>query len=128
MSNFSVFGHGGFAISGRAFDMDRLDFEIAIGSLESWRVRSPMLAHPFHIYGVPFQILSEIGLAPKVQHRGWKDTVLVDGEVELLVRFDQTASREKPFMFHCHILEHEDRSMVGQFAVVQASLLEKVFD
>lgn len=109
---------GGFAINGRPFDMDRLNFEIAQGSLESWRVRSPMLAHPFHIHGVHFQILSENEREPSVQNRGWKDTVLVDGEVELLVRFDQTASREKPFMFHCHILEHEDRGMMGQFAVV----------
>ena len=46
---------------------------------------------------------------------GWKDTVLVTKEAELLVRFDQPASRGKPFMFHCHVLEHEDLGMMGQY-------------
>ena len=39
------------------------------------------------------------------------------GESELFVRFTQSASRETPYMFHCHILEHEDAGMMGQFTV-----------
>ncbi|MCB1134462.1 MAG: multicopper oxidase domain-containing protein, partial [Verrucomicrobiae bacterium] len=39
------------------------------------------------------------------------------GEAEILARFDQPASAETPFMFHCHILEHEDAGMMGQFTV-----------
>jgi len=39
------------------------------------------------------------------------------GEAEILVRFDQPASGATPFMFHCHILEHEDAGMMGQFTV-----------
>jgi len=34
------------------------------------------------------------------------------------MRFDQPAARSSPFMFHCHILEHEDGGMMGQFSVV----------
>ena len=109
---------GGFAINGRPFDMNRLDIEIARGSLERWRVGSPMLAHPFHIHGVHFQVVSENGRRPKMQNRGWKDTVLIDGESDLLAKFDQPASVKYPLMFHCHILEHEDRGMMGQFTVV----------
>jgi blue copper oxidase len=41
----------------------------------------------------------------------------VTGEAEILARFDQPASRDTPFMFHCHILEHEDAGMMGQFTV-----------
>ena len=47
--------------------------------------------------------------------RDRKDTVLVSGKAELLVRFNRPAAKEKPFMFHCHILEHEDAGMMGQF-------------
>lgn len=32
-------------------------------------------------------------------------------------RFDKPANREMPFMFHCHILEHENAGMMGQFTV-----------
>jgi blue copper oxidase len=33
------------------------------------------------------------------------------------VRFDNPAPADKPFMYHCHILEHEDHGMMGQFTV-----------
>ncbi|MEX0955178.1 MAG: multicopper oxidase domain-containing protein [Rhizobiaceae bacterium] len=49
------------------------------------------------------------------ENTGWKDTVLVPGEAEILARFDQPADCETPFMFHCLILEHEDAGMVAQF-------------
>jgi FtsP/CotA-like multicopper oxidase with cupredoxin domain len=46
---------------------------------------------------------------------GWKDTVLVEDKAELLVAFNQPATREHPFMYHCHILEHEDAGLMGQY-------------
>jgi len=48
---------------------------------------------------------------------GWKVMVLVDGSVDLLVRFDRKAPQNAPYMYHCHILEHEDGGMMGQFTV-----------
>ncbi|MBO6638493.1 MAG: multicopper oxidase domain-containing protein [Roseitalea sp.] len=110
-------GMGVFGINGRPYDMDRIDFEVGLGTVERWIVESPMLAHPFHIHGTMFQVIREDGRAPRPEHRGWKDTVLVTGEIELLARFDQPAPADFPFMFHCHILEHEDRGMMGQMTV-----------
>ncbi len=110
-------GMGVFSINGRPFDMDRIDFEVGLGTTERWIVDSPMLAHPFHIHGAMFQVVHEDGRAPRPEHHGWKDTVLVTGETELLVRFDRPAPTDAPFMFHCHILEHEDRGMMGQMTV-----------
>jgi blue copper oxidase len=46
---------------------------------------------------------------------GWKDTALVEDKAELLVAFNQPATREHPFMYHCHILEHEDAGLMGQY-------------
>lgn len=108
---------GVFGINGQSFDMGRIDFEVDLGTIERWIVESPMLAHPFHIHGALFQVMREDGRPPRPEHRGWKDTVLVTGQSELLVRFNQPASGDAPFMFHCHILEHEDRGMMGQFTV-----------
>ncbi len=108
---------GGFAINGRPFDMGRTDLEVTRGSVERWQVRSTMVAYPFHVHGVRFRVVTENGGPPRPENTGWKDTVLVPGEAEILARFDQPASRDTPFMFHCHILEHEDAGMMGQFTV-----------
>jgi FtsP/CotA-like multicopper oxidase with cupredoxin domain len=112
-----MMGRGGFAINGRPFDMRRIDFEVALGSVERWQIRSTMVAHPFHVHGVRFRVVTENGAPPRPENTGWKDTVLVPGEAEILARFDKPASRDTPFMFHCHILEHEDAGMMGQFTV-----------
>ena len=98
--------------------MARTDITIKQGSVERRTVSANMMMHPFHLHGVSFQVLSENGRATKAQNQGWKDTVLVDGQVEILMRFDQRASAELPYMFHCHILEHGDGGMMGQFTVV----------
>ena len=41
----------------------------------------------------------------------------MDDRAEFIVRFDHEATAEYPYMYHCHILEHEDRGMMGQFTV-----------
>ncbi len=105
------------AINGRAFEAKTINLRARQGTLEKWTVSASMLAHPFHIHGVIFQVISENGNVPRPENQGWKDTVLVNQEVELLVRFDQPAPDNAPLMYHCHILEHEDAGMMGQFIV-----------
>lgn len=117
MGGMMMGGGGGFAINQRPFAMDRIDLDVALGTVERWIVRSTMIAHPFHVHGAFFRVASENGAPPRPENTGWKDTVLVAGETEIVVRFDQPAGSSKPFMFHCHILEHEDAGMMGQFTV-----------
>ena len=100
-------------INGRAFDMARIDERVRLGDTEIWEVSGETMAHPFHVHGVHFEVLS--GAKPGVLDLGLKDTVLVQEPVELLIRFTQPAARA-PFMYHCHILKHEDNGMMGQFA------------
>ena len=106
-----------FSINNVAFDETALNFSVALNSLERWVVQGDLMMHPFHIHGVRFQVLSENGQQPRPENRGWKDTVLVNGQSELAVRFEKQASRSAPYMYHCHILEHEDGGMMGQFSV-----------
>ena len=108
---------GGFAINRRPYYIARIDFAVAQGTVERWHIRSTMVAHPFHVHGVRFRVLSENGAPPRPENTGWKDTLLVPGEAEIIARFDQPARQETPYMFHCHILEHEDAGMMGQFTV-----------
>jgi FtsP/CotA-like multicopper oxidase with cupredoxin domain len=107
-------------INGRSFAMDRIDVAAKLGTAEIWEVSAggmPML-HPFHIHGVRFRILSKAGRTPTARESGWKDVVLVEEHAEILVNFDNPAPSSMPFMYHCHILEHEDHGMMGQLAVV----------
>ncbi len=73
--------------------------------------------HPIHIRDVMFQILDRDGRPPAPEEAGWKDTVHVGaGEtVRVITRFADYAGT---YVFHCHILEHEDRAMMTQFRVV----------
>ena len=107
-------------INGRSFAMGRIDVTARLGTAEIWEISAggmPM-AHPFHVHGASFRILSKNGRNPAAHEAGWKDVVLVEGHAEVLVRFDNPAPPRMPFMYHCHILEHEDHGMMGQFAVV----------
>lgn len=114
----NLFGGSRFSINGEAYDMDRLNFTAKRGSTEIWRISGAMMMHPFHVHGVSFQVLSENGGPVAARNRGWKDMILVNGEAEIAMRFDHAAPPSNPYMFHCHILEHEDGGMMGQFAVV----------
>ena len=105
-------------INGRSFGMDRVDVTAKLGTSEIWEIASAAMAHPFHIHGASFRILSNNGRKPRAEQSGWKDVLLVEDRAEILVRFDNPASSKMPFMYHCHILEHEDHGMMGQFAVV----------
>ncbi|MGE0457511.1 MAG: multicopper oxidase domain-containing protein [Bauldia sp.] len=106
-----------FGINGQPFDIGWIDYEVTAGTVERWIVGGEMMGHPFHIHGVRFRVVRDKGGEPRPENRGWKDTVLVDGELELLVHFTDLAPASAPFMFHCHVLEHEDRGMMGQYTV-----------
>jgi blue copper oxidase len=105
-------------INGQTFDMERIDVETKLGTSEVWEVVSAGMAHPFHIHGALFRILSIAGAPPPSHLVGWKDVVLVEDKAELLVAFNQPATRKHPFMYHCHILEHEEAGLMGQYVCV----------
>jgi blue copper oxidase len=105
-------------VNGHSFSMNRVDVTAKLGTSEIWEIVSNAMAHPFHVHGASFRILSNNGRKPSAEQSGWKDVVLVEDRAEVLVRFDNPATPKMPFMYHCHILEHEDHGMMGQFAVV----------
>ena len=114
-------GGGGFTINGKSMELKRIDETVRLGDVEIWEIsnRSPM-PHPFHIHDIQFRILDRDGRKPPANEQGLKDTVLVEsGEtVRIITQFEHYADADSPYMFHCHILEHEDAGMMGQFVVV----------
>ena len=100
-------------------DMGVINERVEKGVWERWRIRSNQGEHPFHVHGCSFLIDKLAGARPPSDQMGWKDTVVLDDEAwsEILVRFDYAATDAFPYIYHCHILEHEDRGMMGQFTV-----------
>jgi blue copper oxidase len=110
-------------INGKKMDPNRIDEVVPANTTEIWAVTNASegitgqlgMPHPFHAHGVQFQILDRDGKAPPENERGWKDTFLVHpGET---VRAITTFKNKGTFMYHCHILEHEDAGMMGQYQV-----------
>jgi len=112
---------GMFRINGKSMDKNRIDFQVKRNSTEIWHISnaSPM-AHPFHVHNVQFKVLDRNGKRPHPSETGLKDTVLVGpGEtVRIVMSFPEYSDANIPYMYHCHILEHEDQGMMGQFVVV----------
>ena len=112
----------GTNINGLDMDMSRVDVTAELDSTERWVVENADgNPHNFHIHDVQFQIESVDGARPPAHLRGWKDTIFMPPrrKVELLVRFTDFADPDSAYMFHCHLLRHEDQGMMGQFVVVE---------
>ena len=105
-------------------EMGRIDEVVTLDDIEIWEIINVGgQAHPFHIHDIQFLILDRDGVPPEAGEAGWKDTVLVHaGEtVRFITQFTTYANPDVPYMYHCHILEHEDGGMMGQFIVVEPS-------
>lgn len=114
--------HTANRINGQAFAINVPMFDVKLGQYERWIISSEndMMLHPFHIHGAQFRILSENGKSAAAYRSGWKDIVLVEkSRSEVLVRFAHQAPKERAYMAHCHILEHEDTGMMLSFTVTK---------
>ncbi|WP_454085964.1 multicopper oxidase family protein [Georgenia sp. Marseille-Q6866] len=111
----------GLALNGQRMDMNRIDEVVTVGTTEVWVVRNedPM-PHNFHIHDVQFEVLSVDGAPPPPELSGRKDTIYTEPgrEYRLIMRFEHYANPEVPYMYHCHLLRHEDFGLMGQFVVV----------
>ena len=102
-------------INGRTMDMTRIDVSAALGATEIWEIENLVgMDHPFHLHGFQFQVLDRNGVPEPF--RSWKDTVNVPRHetARFIVRYDDHPGH---WMFHCHILNHEDHGMMGVLEV-----------
>ena len=113
----SMMGMGGdaFTINGLAFDPERIDTIVKVGTVEEWEIVNGggMMMdfdHPFHIHTNAFQVARENDRSPRF--RAWRDIVNVPmgGSVRVRVPFQDFPGRT---VYHCHILDHEDLGMMG---------------
>jgi FtsP/CotA-like multicopper oxidase with cupredoxin domain len=121
------------SINGRFFEMETINFTSTLDTVELWSIfNQSEEPHPIHIHGTPFQVLArdapppidgkplpDGGTLPPNYEMGWKDTLIVyPGErVDLIKISTDYTDPDSPFMYHCHLLEHEDDGMMGQYIV-----------
>ena len=112
--------NGNFLINNAAFDMMFINYTIPFNNTEIWElINQSGIAHPFHIHDVQFYILSRNGVSPPLNEQGRKDVVLVKPQetVRFITKFENFSNESVPYMYHCHLLTHEDGGMMGQFVV-----------
>jgi suppressor of ftsI len=88
--------------------------KVRIGSLQHWRiVNNTRELHPFHIHQVHFLPYSVNGVRQDMP--AWLDTVDVpyNGTVDLVMDFTDPIIRGMS-VFHCHLLNHEDKGMMAK--------------
>jgi len=124
----------GVRINEKGYDDPVVEFP-KLGSIERWRfINMTDDAHPMHLHLVQFQILERQGFdygafiqgrlelvgaarPPEPSEAGWKDTAIVIPRdvLTILVRFEGYKGR---YVYHCHMLEHEDNDMMRPYEVV----------
>ncbi|MBE7355566.1 multicopper oxidase domain-containing protein [Staphylococcus haemolyticus] len=109
-------------INGKKFDPNRIDLTQKKDKKEIWEIENVKdkmggMKHPFHIHGTQFKVVSVDGKAPPKDMKGKKDVISLEPgqKAKIEVVFKNTGI----FMFHCHILEHEDSGMMGQVKVTK---------
>ena len=135
----------GFTFNNLAYSPTLFNYSIPLNAVEKWVIQGGgVFGHSFHMHDTKFNIIARNllaggnstqivntvsgatsatnGLAASYES-GWKDTVYVSkGEtVTVIAKFDDFASPANPYMFHCHMLNHEDGGLMGQFVVTSSA-------
>ena len=114
-------------INGQKMDMNRIDTVVAVDTTEIWEITNRSgNPHNLHIHDVQFRVLALDGDPPPPHLDGPKDTVFIPpgNTVRVTVKFADYTDPDIPYMYHCHILFHEDAGMMGQFTVVEPDEIE----
>jgi bilirubin oxidase len=124
--------NGDFLINGGTMDLNVINYTIPFNNTEIWTlINQSGISHPFHIHDIQFYILSRNGVAPPVNEQGRKDVVLVKPQetVQFIAKFEDFSNTTVPYMYHCHLLTHEDGGMMGQFVVDnQLAVIDNILD
>jgi suppressor of ftsI len=111
-----------FFINRKVFDEDRTDVKVKLGDTEEWTIRNEdSQYHNFHIHQTGF-LVTEVNGSPEY-FDGLRDTFSIPpmkngkpGEAKLIIPFTDPEIVGK-FVFHCHVVKHEDKGMMQAIEV-----------
>ena len=104
-------------IDGRTFDPGRTDTRVKLGAVEEWTIRNESgELHDFHMHQTHFQVTEVNGLPQPFD--GYADivNVPVHGAVRVIIPFTDPVIVGR-FVYHCHLLSHEDKGMMATIEV-----------
>jgi suppressor of ftsI len=108
---------GKYFLDGQTYDAGRIDVRVPLGTYEEWTLKNDTdNYHVFHIHQLHFQVAEINGTAQPLT--GYLDTVKVPerGSVKIVIPFTNPLMVGK-FVYHCHVLEHEDKGMMANIEV-----------
>lgn len=113
-----------FYINGKTYDRNRIDTKVNLGHVEEWTIRNAAgELHVFHLHQTSFLVKEVNGV--QQDYPGLRDVINVPwqigdtpGEVKLIIPFLNPLMVGK-FVYHCHIVGHEDAGMMQNIEVVQ---------
>lgn len=113
-----------FYFDKQPYDMHAIDQIqlVKLGSVEAWTIsNNNVFGHSFHMHDVQFKIIARSDGPVPDYEQGWKDTAYLPRgkSVTVVAKFDDFASNTDPYMYHCHMANHEDAGMMGEFLVVK---------
>ncbi|MCA9259962.1 MAG: multicopper oxidase domain-containing protein, partial [Planctomycetales bacterium] len=103
---------------------DAISEVVTLGTTEIWEFENfTRDAHPIHLHMDAFQLLdrtnrqTKVTTLPEAYEQGWEDTILVNPRetVRIVMQPNQFTGT---FVWHCHVLEHEDYEMMRPFQIV----------
>lgn len=106
-------------INGEEYDMEKTNFQVEKGKKEIWSITNSNgmmdMPHPFHVHGAQFRVIERNEKVPPLNEQGWKDTINLNAgdNVKILIEYKTDGIT----IYHCHILEHEEMGMMGQFEI-----------
>lgn len=95
---------------------------VKLDAVEAWTItNNNIFGHSFHMHDVQFHVTSRSDGPVPVWEQGWKDTVYVPRgqSVTVIAKFEDFASDTDAYMYHCHMANHEDSGLMGDFLVVK---------
>lgn len=111
-----------FTFDGNSYDMMTINQRVSLNAVEAWTIKNDhIFGHSFHIHDVQFALISRSTGPIAEYEKGWKDTfaILPDEAVTFVAKFSEYADPTHPYMYHCHMSNHEDGGLMGQFLVVK---------
>lgn len=110
-----------FLIDGKEFDAQRVDQLVDAGTVEEWTLvndSEQAFQHPIHVHVNPFQVVDVRGIPRgdtswQTDPTIWWDTFRLPPKGSFTFRTFFRPDVTGRTVFHCHVLQHEDHSMMG---------------
>jgi FtsP/CotA-like multicopper oxidase with cupredoxin domain len=125
-----------FFINNRTYNENRVDTTVRLGQVEKWIVRNfSGENHVFHLHQTEFLVTRVTGGPNDILGLGMRDVINVPyardgkpGVAEIVIPFTNPVMVGE-FVYHCHIVGHEDAGMMANISVLpRKSLAQDVWD